>query len=42
MEGEVSGERLAGTLRFVNLDPRSPDNVNLLTLRRVLAAAERM
>lgn len=34
MEGELSGERLAGKLQLTNLAPRRPDNVNLPTLWR--------
>jgi hypothetical protein len=36
MEGEVTGERLRGTLKLVNLAPRRADNVNLPTLRGLL------
>ena len=37
MEGTVSGDRLRGRLRLTNLAPRRPDNVNMPTLRGVLA-----
>jgi Protein of unknown function (DUF3237) len=37
MEGRIVGERLQGELRLTNLAPRRADNVNLPTLRGVLA-----
>jgi hypothetical protein len=37
MEGRISGERLSGELRLTNVAARRPDNVNLPTLRGVLA-----
>ena len=37
MDGSVTGDRLSGTLRLTNLAPRRADNVNLPTLRGVLA-----
>src|SRR5207249_3170513 len=40
MEGEVTGERLRGTLKLVNLAPRRADNVNLPTLRGLLTTDE--
>ncbi len=33
MEGTVTGERVRGSIRMVNLAPRRADNVNLPTLR---------
>jgi len=36
MEGQLSGDRVAGRLRLTNLAPRRPDNVNMPTLRGVL------
>ena len=40
MDGNVSGEKLRGTLRLTNLAPRRADNVNIPTLRGVLDTAE--
>jgi Protein of unknown function (DUF3237) len=37
MEGRLAGDRIAGALRLTNLAPRRPDNVNLPTLRGLLA-----
>jgi hypothetical protein len=37
MEGRLVGERLQGELRLTNLAERRPDDVNLPTLRGVLA-----
>jgi hypothetical protein len=37
MEGRLVGQRVTGSLRLTNLAARRPDNVNLPTLRGVLA-----
>ena len=37
MEGRLTGERVSGTLQLTNLARRRPDNVNIPTLRGVLA-----
>jgi hypothetical protein len=40
MDGILSGERLSGRARLTNLAARRTDNVNLPTLRGVLATAD--
>jgi hypothetical protein len=40
MDGTLSGERLSGELRLTNLAARRADNVNLPTLRGVLATPD--
>ena len=37
LDGRIEGERLSGQLRLTNLAPRRGDNVNLPTLRGILA-----
>jgi hypothetical protein len=40
MEGWLHGDALRGDLRLTNLAPRRPDNVNMPTLRGLLAAED--
>ena len=40
MDGKLSGERLSGTARLTNLAARRADNVNLPTLRGVIATSD--
>src|SRR5918999_1490968 len=40
MEGSLSGDRVAGSIRLTNLAARRPDNVNLPTLRGILETGD--
>ena len=40
LDGVVKGDRLNGTVKFVNVPPKRPDNVNCPTLRGVLTTAD--
>lgn len=41
MEGQVRGDRLHGEVKFINVPPRRPDNVNCPAFRGILTTTER-
>jgi hypothetical protein len=40
LEGTLTGERLSGSLRMVNIPPKRPDDVNVPTLRGALTTGD--
>lgn len=40
LDGVAKGNRLNGTVKFVNVPPKRPDNVNCPTLRGILTTAD--